>query len=64
MFEKQAIRRRQGRRVAGLHKPLAGGVARRLSGAAARANSRRGLLKEEPAATYSPRRLPSKYHRR
>jgi hypothetical protein len=54
----------EGRRVAALRKPLDGDVARRLSGAAARAISRRGPLKEEPAATYSPRGLPPKYHRR
>lgn len=53
-----------GCRVAALRKPRDRGSARRLSMAAVRAKSRRGLLKEEPAATYSPRGLPPKYHRR
>ena len=52
------------RRVAALRKPGDGGVARRYPGAAARAKLRRGPLKKEPAATYSPRGLPPKYHRR
>ena len=53
-----------GRGVAAPREPRDRGSARRLWSAAARANSWRGLLTEEPAATYSPRRFPPKYHRR
>ena len=56
---------RTGRRVAAPHKPRVGGLSVTLIGGIRAAISRGpGLTNEEPAATYSPRGLPPKYHRR
>jgi hypothetical protein len=56
-------RRRQSRDVRGASRAEARVRTARPNATGPRLSAARGVI-EEPAATYSPRRLPSKYHRR